>query len=297
MAERMITVRGVRLCAESFGDPGDPPILLIMGIGSSMLWWEAGFCARLAAGEAGRGRFVIRYDHRDTGRSVTCEPGHPDYDSGDLVEDAVGVLDSFGIAAAHIVGVSAGGAMAQRFALDHAHRTRSLTLISTTFADPTPRSRGLPGPSEEFLGFLSTPAPDWGDRDSVVDHLVGYARVLAGGRRPFPEREVHELVEADVLRARNPAAARNHDLLEDPPKERPSLAGLRVPTLVVHGGADPMFPLAHGQALAAEIPTARLLVLPDAGHGVERADWAVLTRAICDHTGRGRPGRGQPEDG
>jgi pimeloyl-ACP methyl ester carboxylesterase len=280
MAERMITVRGVQLCAESFGDPGQPPVLLIMGTGASMLWWEDAFCLKLATG----GRFVIRYDHRDTGRSVTYEPGHPGYGSGDLVEDAVGVLDAFGIQAAHLVGASAGGALAQLVALDHSDRTSTLTLISTTFALSAPRGRDLPGPAPEFIRFLQAAHPDWTDHDSVADHLVGYAEMLTGGRRLFPEREVRELVQAEINRAHNPASAQNHELLEDAPRDRPPLASIRVPTLVVHGAADPMFPLPHGRALAAEIPGARLLVLPDSGHGVERADWAALTSAIREHT-------------
>ncbi|HJW67284.1 MAG TPA: alpha/beta hydrolase, partial [Gaiellaceae bacterium] len=93
----MIRANGVDLCTEAFGDPADPAILLVMGVGGSMLWWEEGFCRMLA--EAGR--FVIRYDHRDTGRSVTYEPGAPEYTGADLVADAVGVLDAYGIAAAH----------------------------------------------------------------------------------------------------------------------------------------------------------------------------------------------------
>src|SRR5687767_12281295 len=109
----MIEANGVELCTEPFGDPADPAILLVMGLGASMLWWEAGFCRMLAGG----GRFVIRYDHRDTGRSVTYEPGRPGYSGADLVADAAGVLDAHGIRAAHLVGVSAGGAIAQLLAL------------------------------------------------------------------------------------------------------------------------------------------------------------------------------------
>src|SRR5262245_31073419 len=109
----MIEANGVELCTESFGEPPNAPILLVMGIGGSMLWWEAGSCLLLADG----GRFVIRYDHRDTGRSVTYEPGRPEYTGADLVADAVGVLDAYGIPAAHAVGVSAGGALAQLLAL------------------------------------------------------------------------------------------------------------------------------------------------------------------------------------
>ena len=90
LAERMIEANGVELCTEPFGDPADPPILLVMGMGGSMLWWEDGFCRMLADGR----RFVIRYDHRDTGRSVTYEPGHPEYTGADLVADVAGVLEA-----------------------------------------------------------------------------------------------------------------------------------------------------------------------------------------------------------
>ena len=128
MPERMIEANGVELCTEPFGEPADPPILLVMGIGASMLWWEEGFCRMLA----GSRRFVIRYDHRDTGRSVTYEPGRPAYTGADLVSDAAGVLDAYGLPAAHVVGVSAGGAFAQLLALDFADRVLSLVLISTT---------------------------------------------------------------------------------------------------------------------------------------------------------------------
>src|ERR671925_2383640 len=138
MAERMIEANGVELSTEAFGAPADPPILLVMGIGASLLWWEEGFCRLLA----GAGRFVIRYDHRDTGRSVTYEPGRPEYTGADLTADAVGVLDGFGIPAAHLVGVSAGGGIAQEVALDSADPVLSLILISTSPA--TPSDRELP---------------------------------------------------------------------------------------------------------------------------------------------------------
>ena len=118
MTERMIEAGGIQLCTEPFGEPTDPPVLLVMGLGASMLWWEEEFCRSLADG----GRFVIRYDHRDTGRSTTYEPGRPGYNGADLVADAAGVLDAYGLGSAHVVGVSAGGAMAQLLALDFADR-------------------------------------------------------------------------------------------------------------------------------------------------------------------------------
>ena len=169
-----------------------------------MLWWEEGFCWTLAEG----GRLVIRYDHRDTGRSVTYELGRPEYTGTDLVADAVGVLDAYGIPAAHVVGVSAGGAFAQLLALAFPERVLSLVLISTSPAMPVERQ--LPPATERYRRFLATAEVDWSDRDSVVDYLVGYSQILAGGERPFDEAAARELVRRDVERARNIAAAENH---------------------------------------------------------------------------------------
>jgi pimeloyl-ACP methyl ester carboxylesterase len=273
----MIEANGVQLCTERFGDPDDPPILLVMGLGASMLWWEEDFCQMLADG----GRLVIRYDHRDTGRSVTYEPGSPEYTSADLVADAVGVLDTYGIAAAHVVGVSAGGALVQLLALAFPEHVVSLVLISTSPA--TPGERRLPPVTERYREFFETTDVDWGDRDSVVDYLVGYSKTLAGDER-FEEAERRELVRRDVERADDIAASENHAALPEGDVPQASLSSIAVPTLVIHGTADPMFPLEHGQALAEEIPGARLLTLDGAGHGIERRDWDTIVRAILEHT-------------
>jgi pimeloyl-ACP methyl ester carboxylesterase len=278
VAERMIEANGVELCTESFGDPADPPILLIMGIGGSMLWWEEGFCRMLAD----EGRFVVRYDHRDTGRSVVYEPGRPGYNGGDLVADSAGVLDAYGLGAAHVVGVSAGGGFAQLLALDFGDRVVSLVLISTSPA--TPGDRGLPPPTDDFLTAVAAAEVDWSVPESVVQYLVDYARVLSGGERPFDEGVYRELARRDVERSRNIAAVQNHDAIPDDERPRLPLSSITAPTLVLHGTADPMFPIEHGHALAAEIPGATLVLLEGAGHGVERADWETIVSAIVEHT-------------
>jgi pimeloyl-ACP methyl ester carboxylesterase len=278
LTERMIVASGVELCTETFGHPGDPPVLLIMGVGASMLWWEEGFCRMLADG----GRYVIRYDHRDTGRSVTYEPGQPGYTGSELVADAGGVLDGYDVREAHIVGVSAGGAFAQLLALDFPERVLSLVLISTSPA--LPGDRALPPPTEEFGRFARGARVDWSDAESVIGYLVDYSRVLAGGRRPFDEGRIRALARRDVERARNFAAVQNHDSIPDGGGRRKPLSSIGARTLVIHGTADPMFPIEHGEALAKEIPGARVLRLEDAGHGVERPDWEVIVRAILDHT-------------
>jgi pimeloyl-ACP methyl ester carboxylesterase len=129
---RIVDVNGVDLCVDTTGDAADPAILLISGMGGSMDWWEEEFCQRLAAG----GRFVIRYDHRDTGQSVSYPAGAPGYTGADLAADVVGVLDAVGRRSAHLAGISMGGALAQRVALAHPDRVDSLVLISTSPGEP-----------------------------------------------------------------------------------------------------------------------------------------------------------------
>jgi pimeloyl-ACP methyl ester carboxylesterase len=280
MGERLIEREGVRLCTEAFGEAADPPVLLIMGSGGSMLWWDDDLCRMLAEG----GRFVIRYDHRDTGRSVTYPPGRPGYSGADLVADAAGVLDAYGVAAAHVVGVSMGGALAQLLALDFAQRVATLVLISTTSAVGSDET--LPPSSPELSRFLGTVDVDWSDSESVVGYLIGYSRVLAGGRRPFDEARIRTLAQRDIERATNFTAAQNHALLADDARAHKPLSSIVAPTLVLHGTADPLFPIEHGQALAEAIPNARLRALPDAGHGVEPHDWEVIAGEILAHTSR-----------
>src|SRR3954469_18621716 len=171
MTERTIDADGALLCAEAFGDPADPPVLLVMGIGGSMLWWDDDFCAALAAG----GRFAIRYDHRDTGRSSSDPPGRPTYTGDDLVADAARVLDGYGIARAHVVGLSMGGALAQLVALDFADRVASLVLMSTSPAGP---ADDLPSAADAYLALLRDARVDWSDPASVADYNVAEMRAL-----------------------------------------------------------------------------------------------------------------------
>ena len=277
MTERMIEREGVRLCTESFGDPGDPAAFLVMGMSASMLWWDEDFCRLLAAG----GRFVVRYDHRDTGRSQTDEPGRPAYTGMDLVGDIARVLDAYGIGAAHVLGLSMGGALAQVLALDHPERVASLVLMSTSPAVP---GGDLPPVTDAYARFAASAEVDWADADSVAAFTVANARALTGAGRPFEEAAVRAFVARDTERADRPESAHNHALVEGGEPWRHRLADVAAPTLVVHGTADPLFPIEHGIALADEIPGARLLRLEGAGHGLEAADHATVARAVLDHT-------------
>src|SRR5262249_50665600 len=133
-----VEANGGELCVDTLGAERDPAVLLIMGSNASMDWWEDEFCERLAAG----GRFVVRYDHRDTGESVSYPPGAPGYSGPDLVADAAGILDALDLPSAHVVGQSMGGALAQVLALDDPHRVSTLCLIATSPSGP---DEDLPG--------------------------------------------------------------------------------------------------------------------------------------------------------
>lgn len=277
----MIQSGDAELCAESFGESANPPVLLIMGMAASMIWWEDGFCERLAAG----GRYVIRYDQRDTGLSSTWPAGAPGYGSAALIDDVVAVLDAYAIATGHLVGESMGGALAQSVALDDPDRVASLTLITTSPAVST--GHELPGLDPEYGRWWAQAHVDWSDPESAVDYLVEHWRVLSGRARPFDAEHIRRLARADVLRSRHLPSAQNHLQLSRDERPRGSLGDIGAPTLVVHGTADPLFAPAHGRALAEEIPDARLLELDGAGHGLAPADWDVVVPAILQLTGAG----------
>lgn len=281
---RIVHVNGVDLCVEAFGDRADTPILLIAGAAGSMLSWHEELCEQLAAGR----RFVIRYDFRDTGRSVTYEPGAPQYTFRDLIADAVGLPGALGIPRAHFVGLSMGGAIAQLAALDHPDRVASLTLISTSPAGPG--APDLPPMLEELRAYFAeeSASPDWSDRAAVIDYYVASARAHAARSQPFDETEWSELGGRDFDRSINLASSMtNHFVIEDGAEWRERLGELRVPTLVIHGTEDPLFPLEHGLALAKEIPGARLLELEQTGHELPRRVWDVVVPAILEHTAVG----------
>ena len=179
MAESMVRANGVDLCVETFGDPEAPAILLIYGAAGSMDWWDAEFCRRLAAG----GRLVIRYDHRDTGRSVSYPPGAPGYTGPDLVDDAVGLIDVLAGGRAHVIGLSMGGGIAQYLAVEHADRVATLILMSTSPGGPGgPDHPDLPPMADRLRAAFADPAadPDWTDRDAVVEYLVASERPFHG---------------------------------------------------------------------------------------------------------------------
>jgi pimeloyl-ACP methyl ester carboxylesterase len=279
-ALQMVKANGVGLCVQTFGDGGDPALLLIAGAANSMDWWQDGLCERLADG----GCFVIRYDHRDTGQSATYPPGAPGYDGRDLSEDALRVLDALGVSSAHMAGMSMGGGIAQELALLYPDRVASLTLISSSPA--VARETGapeLPPPSDEMRQRFAEPLPqpDWSDRAAVVDYLIEDWRPYYGSEG-FDETALRELAARVVERTTNIASSMtNHWVMEHGEPVQGRLGEIQRPALVVHGTDDPLFPFAHGEALAAEIPGARLLPLAGFGHEYPPpATWDRVVPAI-----------------
>jgi pimeloyl-ACP methyl ester carboxylesterase len=271
---------GVDLCAETFGDRHDPAILLIMGSSASMDWWEDDFCARLAAGP----RFVIRYDHRDTGQSVAYEPGKPPYTGNDLVADALGVLDALNIERAHVVGMSMGGALAQVLAIEHPERVASLTAISTS--PVSGEHNDLPRMDDDLVAAFNVSEPDWSDRAAVLAYVTHLARVSAAPSQPFEEAAFRALASRILDRTRNAESSfKNHNVMDHGAPPAATLDDVRVPALVIHGSEDPVWHPAHGEALAAAIPGASLLVLPGTGHELPRRTWDVAIPAILRVTG------------
>jgi pimeloyl-ACP methyl ester carboxylesterase len=279
-SEVIVWANGVQLCAETFGDRADPAVVLIMGSSASMEWWEDEFCELLASG----GRFVIRYDLRDTGRSITYPPGSPAYTGGDLVDDLGALIDILVPGRAHLVGMSMGGGIAQRYALDHPDRVASLTVCASTFADRD--LSGLPSMSEETgRRFGAVPSPDWADRAETAAYVVELARVGAATSAHFDEAPVRSVAERAFDRSTDMQASyTNHNLLGDgaPPARR--LEDLGTPTLVVHGTEDPVLPYEHAIALSQTIPAARLLPLEETGHELPRRTWDIMVPAILRHT-------------
>ena len=265
------------IVSETFGSPRDPAILLIMGAMASMLWWPEAFCRQLAD----RGRFVIRYDNRDSGLSTKYPPGAPPYTFEDMVDDAMRVLDDHGVAKAHVAGMSMGGMIAQSVALKYPERVSALTVISCSPLGVDTSS--LPGTTEAYKEHSAQGANvDWSKREQVLDFMVEDARAIASTRHPFDEERTRAMIEADYDRSGGLANATNHFLLKGGGPQR-TIRDLTVPLLVIHGGADPLFPIEHGEALASAVPGARLVKVEGGGHELPRNDWQQIVDAIVAH--------------
>ena len=276
---------GIELEYETFGDPQHPTLLLVSGLGSQLLGWRSGLCERLAA----RGFHVVRYDNRDIGLSTFLDQGpQPDlgaivrgdpssapYLLSDLARDAIGLLDALGVARAHIAGVSMGGMVAQQLAIDHPGRLLSLCSIMSR---PGDGSSGTGTPEAEAR--LRSPRPP--DREAAIKAGILTWWVIGSPDYPEDEASLRAHVAQNYDRSsRTDGIGRQLAAVIASPDRTPGLRGVTVPTLVLHGTADPLIHHSGGEATAKAVPGAELLLLPGMGHNLPEPLWPVIVTAMA----------------
>jgi pimeloyl-ACP methyl ester carboxylesterase len=285
------TANGIRLCYETFGDRSKPAMILIMGLAAQMILWDDEFCTLLAS----RGFWVIRFDNRDIGESTRFPNARTPrlaelmltqatglrfripYALRDMAADTVGLLDALGVDRAHVVGASMGGAIAQEVALAYPARVRSLTSIMSSTGDPK-----LPGPQPKALARLAKKVPL--DRAGYLREYVTTWSVLGGDHFPFDADRTARQGAAGYDRGINPPGVSRQMLaIIASGNRKRALRDLRVPTLVIHGTADPLIPVAAGHDTAATIPGAQLLIIEGMGHSFPREVWSPIIDAIARH--------------
>jgi pimeloyl-ACP methyl ester carboxylesterase len=279
---------GITISYETLGDPSDPALLLIMGLGAQLVDWPDEFCALLA----GRGFHVIRFDNRDIGRSTWLDDlPLPDlgeifggdfttvsYRLSDMAADTAGLLKELGVQRAHVVGASMGGMVAQQLAIDSPDLLASLCSIMSTTGD---RTVGHPTP-EAAAALMRPPATN---RDDAIAGAVAGSKAIGSwalGVFDVPEDEMVRKAAAKYDRAFHPAGtSRQYGAIAASPDRTAALGAVTVPTLVIHGEGDPLIDVSGGRATAAAVPGAELLVIPGMGHDLPRGAWAQLVDAIA----------------
>ena len=263
-----VTANGMELEYDVFGAPGGAPLLLINGLGAQMIGWEEDFCRLLVE----RGFRVVRFDNRDVGLST--RPQEP-YTLDDMAGDAAGLLAALGIPAAHVVGASMGGFIAQLVALNHPERVLSLTSIMSG-----PNGADQVAPTDEARALLVEPAAE--TREGRIEQGVQAKRKLLGPADPFDEPSERARIAAAIDRGYNPAGfIRQLQAITAAPGRLERLRSLRVPTLVIHGDADILVPVENGRNVAAAIPGARLVEIEGMGHDVPRRVWTQVADEIA----------------
>jgi pimeloyl-ACP methyl ester carboxylesterase len=287
---------GIELEYQTFGDPGDQPLVLIAGLATQMISWQERFCELLAS----RGFFVIRFDNRDVGLSTWMEAagppdigaafrgeGHPAYQLDDMAADVTGLLDSLGIPAAHLVGASMGGFIAQLVAINHPDRVLSLTSIMSG-----PGGSDEVAPTPEGAAVLVVPPP--ATREERIEVAMTIHRTLAGAGDQLEEGEERARAERSVDRAYYPlGVGRQLVAIMAASSRLDRLKHLRVPTLVFHGTDDVLVPVENGRLVAGAVPGARLIEVEGMGHDIPERVWSELADAVEELAQRSAPIRRQ----
>jgi len=292
-------VGDLEIAYESFGDPADPPLLLVMGLATQMLGWDEQFCVQLAD----HGFRVIRFDNRDIGlsthltqagipdvgallRDVQASPAPP-YTLVDMARDTDGLLDALRLDSAHVVGASMGGMIAQQLAVGHRGRVRSLTSIMST------PSREVGQARPEAMAALFLPPPT--DSHEAARRALQVYRVIGSPGYPLDELRLSDVARRSFARGHDAAGvARQFAAIVVSPDRTPGLRAMRIPTLVIHGEDDPLVEVDGGIATADAVPGARLVVIPGMGHNLPEALWPQIVEEIVTHARSAESSRAAP---
>ena len=291
MNEERARAGDIELAYETIGNPDDPALLLVMGLGMQLIGWDLELCEQLAS----RGFRVIRFDNRDTGHSTKVQAKVPNivraaagarvnapYLLTDMAADSFGLLDHLGVERAHVMGASMGGMIAQTMAIDRPERVASLVSIMSTTGQ-----RRVGFPKLRALSVLLRRAPD--TREAYIEHFVGVFRRIGSPGFEADEARVREQAAASFDRGVHPAGTGRQLAAVLASGDRTAqLRELRVPTVVIHGRADPLIPFRGGVATARAIPNAELVPIPGMGHDLPRPIWPQVVDAVVANARRAR---------
>jgi pimeloyl-ACP methyl ester carboxylesterase len=280
---------GIRLCYDAFGNPADPPLLLVMGLGTQMVAWHEDFCGKLVD----EGFYVIRFDNRDIGRSTHLDAAPTPtlrqllmrrppaaYRLEDMAGDTVGLLDALGIDAAHIVGASMGGMIAQTLAATRPDRVLSLVSIMSTTG-----SRRVGRPAWRVMPIFLKQAPR--DREAFIDHTELLFKTIGSSGIPRDDAELREVAGLMFDRGLDPAGtSRQLAAIIASGNRTPALRRITAPTVVIHGTADRLVRPSGGRATAKAIPGAKLVKVEGMGHDLPRGAWDQIVAAIVRNAQR-----------
>jgi len=287
--ERMAPANGVELCYQEMGDADGEPLVLIMGLATQMIAWDEEFCGMLAE----RGFRVVRFDNRDIGRSTKVRSkavpnvldllvgrGQPEYRLRDMADDTVGLMDHLGIEAAHLVGASMGGMIAQCTAIGHPDRVRSLASIMSTTG-----SRRVGHPSYKTFGLLLGKPPR--EREAAIERVIKTFKTIGSPGYPFDEERIRAIAGRSFDRGHSQAGiARQLHAITASGDRTSHLRKLDVPTVVIHGKSDVLVNSSGGRATAKAIPAARLKMIDGMGHDLPRALWPTFVEEISCNAAR-----------
>jgi pimeloyl-ACP methyl ester carboxylesterase len=283
-----VTANGIQIEYDTFGEDSSPALLLIIGAGGQMIYWELEFCESLAK----RGLFVIRFDNRDAGLSTKFDDaGIPDmmvamegnpvaaaYSLDDMAADAVGLLDALGIQKTHICGSSMGGEIAQIISYRYPERVLSLAAIMSSTGNPE-----LPQMKPEVLAAVFKPVP--AEREAYIEHNVNFWRMLWSPGFPFDEKRLCRVLAEGYDRSYYPPGMIRQSLAVLKNGYRKSLiASIKAPTLIIHGDEDSLMSVEGGKEMAQLIPGAKLLIINGMGHDMPKEAWPKIIDAIYNHT-------------